>query len=107
MPRRNATALFGSKCDEPPALGTSAQDPGFVPLEQVIAYNLNLLFHKAHASSAILSASPALPKMTVGARHPGRTRCRLTPGSIIAMVTNELTAESLPCREAPGKQRNA
>jgi polyphosphate kinase len=69
------------------------KDPGFVPLEQVIASNLNLLFHKAHRLECYFFRVTRIAKDDPWEREIlDGPEADLTPGSIIAMVTNELTA---------------
>ncbi len=69
------------------------KDPGFVPLEQVIASNLNLLFHKAHRLECYFFRVTRIAKDDPWERDVlDAPEADPTPGSIIAMVTNELTA---------------
>jgi polyphosphate kinase len=69
------------------------KDPGFVPLEQVIASNLNLLFHKTHRLECYSFRVTRIAKDDPWERDIlDGPEADLTPASIIAMVTNELTA---------------
>jgi polyphosphate kinase len=69
------------------------KSPGFVPLEQVIAANLNLLFHKAHSLECYSFRVTRIAKDDPWERDIlDAPEADLAPGSIIAMVTNELTA---------------
>jgi len=69
------------------------KDPGFVPLEQVIASNLKMLFHKAHRIECYFFRVTRIGKDDPWERGILQgPAADLTPGSIIAMVTNELTA---------------
>jgi len=90
------------------------EDSGFVPLEQVIASNLNLLFSKAARLDCYLFRVTRIAKDDPWERGIlGGSGVELTPGSIIAMVTNELTARKFAgivrlevSREMPEKLRN-
>jgi polyphosphate kinase len=69
------------------------KDPGFVPLEQVIASNLNLLFQKANRLKCYFFRVTRIAKDDPWERDIlDGPQAHLIPGSIIDMVTNELTA---------------
>ncbi len=69
------------------------KDSGFVPLEQVIASNLNLLFHKASLIKCYFFRVTRIAKDDPWERDVlDGLEADLIPGSIIGMVTNELTA---------------
>lgn len=69
------------------------KDLGFVPLEQVIAFNLTLLFHKASRLKCYFFRVTRIAKDDPWERDMlDGLEPDLIPGSIIAMVTNELTA---------------
>ena len=69
------------------------KDPGFVPLEQVIASNLNLLFHKASLIECYFFRVTRIAKDDPWERDIlDGLEADLIPGAIIGMVTNELTA---------------
>ncbi|MBN1102665.1 MAG: polyphosphate kinase 1 [Deltaproteobacteria bacterium] len=69
------------------------KDSGFVPLEQVIASNLNLLFHKGARLKSYFFRVIRIAKDDPWDRTVlDGPEAGLIPGSIIGMVTNELTA---------------
>jgi polyphosphate kinase len=69
------------------------KDPGFVPLEQVIASNLNLLFNKASLIKCYFFRVTRIAKDDPWERDIlDGLEADLIPGAIIGMVTNELTA---------------
>jgi polyphosphate kinase len=71
----------------------SLQDGGFVPLEQVIARHLNLLFPSAVRWNSYCFRVTRGAKDDPWDRLPlGETELDLAPGSIIGMVSAELTA---------------